>query len=265
MCDEWAKKDSRIKVIHKPNGGQADARNRGIEAATGEYINFVDSDDYISNDHIEYLLGLMRSHDADFACASYRIVYGDGELFENQPEEELYCVDNIGLCKAYMGKYYMQLSAPWCKMIRADLVKANPFPRGHLHEDEATMFKHYYGSTRAVISNRQIYAYFQNSGSVTHNRSEKNQEDTLQAFESQVEYYGQVGCGELESAAAERLILHLVSTARAGDKVSRRYIKQRKALKYVKMDIGYKYMLLYFCYDVLGIDINNLMLRLKKK
>ena len=64
MCDDWAKKDSRIRVIHKKNGGLSDARNAGIEISTGEFIAFVDSDDYVENDWLELLFKAITEKNA---------------------------------------------------------------------------------------------------------------------------------------------------------------------------------------------------------
>ena len=68
ICDELAKKDTRIKVIHKPNGGLSDARNAGLDVATGDYIGYVDSDDYIEPDMFEILLTNIEEHQADISC-----------------------------------------------------------------------------------------------------------------------------------------------------------------------------------------------------
>jgi len=265
MCDAWAEKDNRIKVIHKPNGGQADARNRAIEIAQGEYISFVDSDDYISLDYVEYLLGIMRENDGEIACGSYRIVFGDGEQFDNQPEDELLCLDNVGACKALMGSHYMQMVAPWSKLFPAEIVKAHPFPRGHKHEDEANTYKFYFLAKKTIIGKREIYAYYQNSGSVTHNRTRKNREDVLQAFEEQVEYFEAAGCEELTVAAAERLVGSLVAIAAQGDETFREFIREKRAVKYLGKGVRAKYKLLYYCYLLFGIDINAVLLKLKNK
>ena len=77
ICDELAEKDSRIRVIHKANGGLSDARNAGIEAATGAYIAFVDSDDWCDPNMIELLHSLSQKHDAEIAECSYRSIWND--------------------------------------------------------------------------------------------------------------------------------------------------------------------------------------------
>ena len=68
ICDRFAQEDTRIKVYHKPNGGLSDARNYGVNRASGTYIAFIDSDDYISPHYIEYLYQLMVKYDADVSC-----------------------------------------------------------------------------------------------------------------------------------------------------------------------------------------------------
>ena len=73
ICDEYAKKDSRIKVIHKQNGGVSSARNAGIKIAQGEFINFVDSDDWIPNDSLENLINLQKENNVDFVCGTVKI------------------------------------------------------------------------------------------------------------------------------------------------------------------------------------------------
>ena len=77
MCDDWAKKDSRIKVIHKENGGLSDARNAGMKITTGEYISFIDSDDYIETCMIEILYEAIKKYDCDIASCRVRIVMDD--------------------------------------------------------------------------------------------------------------------------------------------------------------------------------------------
>ena len=78
MCDEWAAKDSRIKVIHKQNDGLANARNSGIEIFTGDYVIFIDSDDFLELDMVEFLLNLSVKYDADISRCGFYFNYENG-------------------------------------------------------------------------------------------------------------------------------------------------------------------------------------------
>ena len=80
ICDEYAKKDSRIKVVHKKNGGLSSARNAGIEVATGDFIGFVDSDDYIELDMYEKMYNIAKENHVDFVVSDYYKVSDKGKI-----------------------------------------------------------------------------------------------------------------------------------------------------------------------------------------
>lgn len=264
MCDAWAEKDSRIRVLHKENGGQATARNCAAKIARGEYFFFVDSDDYASPDAVEYLLDILRRSGAKMAGASFKIVYEEHERFENRGDEPLLTVDNIGACKAYYGEYYMQMAAPWGKLFPAELVRRFPFPAGHKHEDEAVVYLMYYYGESMVLSKRPIYAYYQNEGSVTHNRSRKNYEDTLSVLLAQVEFFEAQSQMELAAMAADRLCMSLVAQAAGGAEVYREYIAKNPSPGFLR-HLPFKRRLLYRFYVLFGIDLNAIALKLKNK
>jgi len=267
MCDAWAEKDSRIKVIHKANGGLSDARNHGTALASGDFISFIDSDDYASSDYVEYLYRLLKENNADISVGSYRYVYGDGEMFENQPAEAVDIFSNVSACKALFANeaYYARMVTAWGKLYAAAIVKAAPFIKGRLHEDEASTYKFYYKAAKVAVGTREIYAYYQNSGSIMHNISRKNREHSFLSFEEQVEYFESVGCAELARVAAERLIIAVVSLAARGDETYKEFIREKRLAKYVKKDISLKYKLMYYIYLYCGVDINAIMLKLKNK
>lgn len=93
VCDRYAKKDNRIRVIHKPNGGTCDARNKGIEQANGEYLVIIDGDDWLAPDYIEYLLGLIQRPGVnmsmtDSVFTSRDLVQNDGDSIIELTSEE---------------------------------------------------------------------------------------------------------------------------------------------------------------------------------
>lgn len=152
MCDEFASKDSRVKVIHKTNGGSSTARNMGIEAATGNYIGFCDSDDYPEADMYENLLEILTEHpEAQIAQAMSSDYTEDGTLVKGPykdsgkvtflPREEMF-----RLLMLHVG------DSSFCtKLIRADYMKQFRFPEGHLNEDFELVLR-MIGGTQGVYS-----------------------------------------------------------------------------------------------------------------
>ena len=128
MCDSWAVKDLRIQVIHKVNGGLSDARNAGIDIATGEYIAFVDSDDYIAPDTYQPLLQKLKEH-PDYDIVEFPVADKlplNEKVYHDMNE---YWLD----CKAYLHTY------AWNKIYKKSLFKDIRYPKGKLFEDVYTL------------------------------------------------------------------------------------------------------------------------------
>ena len=140
ICDEYARKDSRIKVVHKLNGGLSDARNAGIEIATGKYIAFVDSDDYIEEKMISKLYDLLKANDADVSACNICKFYEDKEIELDENEE---------IVKSYPPEQAILLTIlddsfgnyAWNKLYRSELFSDVRFPFKRRYEDIATIYK----------------------------------------------------------------------------------------------------------------------------
>ncbi len=263
MCEAWAEKDSRIRVLHKENGGLSDARNRGVAIARGEYISFVDSDDYVSSDYVEYLLGLLRENDADISCGKFRIVHDEPEVFENQPEDKTRCFNNMEACRAYNGEHHMHMVTAWGKLFPAAVVKNNPFPVGRLHEDEACTYKYYHQAGKTVLGLREIYGYYQNTQSITHTMSRKRMEHALLSLEERCDYFKAAGEHELCARTAEQVLFSLVHLDKIDSNAELKHERAKAAEKYMNMGVRIRYRVFYRVYEKLGIDLNSLLLRLK--
>lgn len=175
MCDEWAKKDSRIYVIHKENGGLSDARNVGIDAATGDYLMFIDSDDYIALEMAEKLYKTLINNKADLSVCNFIRVEKDGTPSSGQKQKLLTNgsssgtdVLNIMLTSGAVSYVIM------CnKLFKKDLFQNIRFPKGKIHEDEFVAH-HLYGCCNRVACISDIcYYYVQHEGSIMHERSLK--------------------------------------------------------------------------------------------
>lgn len=165
ICDDWAKKDNRINVIHKTNGGLSDARNVAIDVATGEYLVFVDSDDYIPSDHIEFLYQLLIKYDADISvCTSISFYEG------NLPQEDLNYVTE-GVESSMRGiemMFYQKVfdNTAWGKLYKRKLFKDIRYPYGLIYEDLATTYKLFAIAQNIAYSTAPKYYYLLRSNSL---------------------------------------------------------------------------------------------------
>lgn len=166
FCDEYAKKDSRIKVIHKENGGVSSARNAGIEKAQGEYICFVDSDDYVLKNHISSLLNTIETNNSGLAVAPVILTYNNVQSNKKLKNETISLSD---LSKENMEKIFDSavMHGPNSKLYRADIVKNNHLCfMEDVHWGEDTIFVYSYLRFSNTVSyiNTPSYVYcFDNS------------------------------------------------------------------------------------------------------
>ena len=194
MCDEYAAADDRIKVIHKSNGGLSDARNAGIEASTGKWIVFVDSDDYISTDMIAYLKGVAEENSADIAWCRYKETGADEEdaAFDSRGTvEEIYSGRNAEYLFYQMGMMGECMVA-WNKIYSKSLFEGMPqvrYPYGKIFEDGYTTYRLIYKAERVVVTDAVMYAYRQRSDSIMQMNGDKNYHAAFEAGEGKLLFF----------------------------------------------------------------------------
>ena len=184
ICDKYAEKDSRIKVIHKKNGGLSDARNSGLEVAKGKYVGFVDSDDFIAKDMYEYLFKLMKNNDACISVCNYEKKW---ENISKKNEEKNFVKDyDIALNSSEALKYIVDdkiLKSYACnKLYKIELFQDVRYPLGLNMEDIATTYKLIYNSNKIVIGNEIKYYYVQRKGSILNSKKSKYYIDYFKVF-----------------------------------------------------------------------------------
>lgn len=135
MCDTFAGEDDRIRVIHKPNGGLSDARNVGIEQATGTYLAFVDGDDWIDGQMYEKMLAALITYKGDFAACRYRCIYPDRTVDEST--NRLAVFEGRQALESFIAEedQYQIQNAAWNKLYRRELLGKQRFPVGKWYED----------------------------------------------------------------------------------------------------------------------------------
>ena len=165
MCDEWAKKDARIKVIHKPNGGLSDARNVAIDVATGEWIACIDSDDYVVEDYIETLLKLAVGNGAKCSVVQPALFH-EGEEPEKSKNESFEVMDRLDAISAMFYQTKLDTSA-WGKLYHRSLFKTGiRYPKGLLFEDNPTTYRLMYLCDKVAVSQKKLYNYLLRANSI---------------------------------------------------------------------------------------------------
>ncbi|WMJ89809.1 glycosyltransferase [Anaerocolumna sp. MB42-C2] len=204
ICDEYAIKDSRIKVIHQSNGGLSKARNAGIDIATGDYIGFVDSDDYIEEDMFEFLLQLAISNNADISiCGTY-----NKDLHLSSTYKE-YCYTPKEAIKTMLAEKKFNTSA-WDKLYKRELFTEIRYPEGKIYEDLATTYKLFHKASKIIYNSKPKYYYRMNSESIMNRSFNLRNMDLLDASIELIEFV-KIEYPSITITAYNRLVRYCVS------------------------------------------------------
>lgn len=165
MCDAWMKKDSRVKVVHKQNGGLSDARNTGMAIATGELMGFVDSDDWIAPDMYQHLRDLLDADDSDIAACGVEMVWEDGTPSRMLTKSGCCVLNQEEAMRAIIEESWLKQPV-WYKLYKTALIRDIPFPVGKYHEDVFWSYQAVARAQNVSVSDKVCYYYAQRSGSI---------------------------------------------------------------------------------------------------
>lgn len=190
ICENYSLQDSRIKVLHKPNGGLSDARNYGIKHATGNEITFIDSDDIIAKNMIEVLAKIKHSNNAQMSVCFRRIISEDNSFIDKpnfEPERLYISKSNAESLKIYFESKGGGLVA-WGKLYDISLFDNIRYPIGRYNEDVFTTYKLVAKSDCIAITNSKLYYYRVRNGSIMNRSFEKKHLDVIYGSQEMTSY-----------------------------------------------------------------------------
>jgi glycosyltransferase involved in cell wall biosynthesis len=162
ICDEYASKDSRIRVIHKENGGLSDARNAALNVFKGKYVTFIDSDDFVSKNYISYLYDLISTNEAEISFCKIKKIFGStakANKFSLRSNNKILILSPEDALKQSL--YQRIFGNSVCgKLYIRQLFKDIRFPKGKLYEDLATIYLIYDLCQKIVFGQQPEYYYF---------------------------------------------------------------------------------------------------------
>lgn len=184
LCDEYSEKYSNISVFHKENGGLSDARNFGVQQAKGEFITFLDPDDYLEVYSLELLAGIQEMYDCDIVSTRVKAtelynVYSNHYLTEENFKNVVIMDRDVFLEEAFYDK--VATVSACGKLYRKSILEI-PFPKGRIYEDLYIISEHVGKANKIVHTPLQIYNYYKRQGSIVNSKFTSKQYDFFDAI-----------------------------------------------------------------------------------
>lgn len=276
ICDEYSKKDTRIKAMHIKNSGQSVARNKGLDVAQGEYVLFIDSDDYLCDGEIiGKFINILKSSKCDFIYTSY-CRFNDGNEAEITEILPIYLTNkdvenklgkNILVDLINKNSFH---HAPYLKVCRRDFILKNNlyFREGYYHEDAEWSFKIFYYAKKIVIYNEPWYMRRMRENSTITSKDEKSIckklcdrliiSNELIAFFEERNVSNIIIDDLVRMYWGDLMIIRNIKNKSNSNKIIETVNSTKKVLTYSK---NKKYILVSFLYKILGVKITTNMLR----
>ena len=241
ICDKYKSIDNRIKVIHKKNGGLSDARNCGLDIANGEYIAFLDSDDWINKDLYKILYETLIKYNADMSICKFKKVYNEDEKL-NFESSKLISYTNIDALKELYEQNSTQMIVAWNKLYKRNLFEKNRYPYGKIHEDEFLTPILLNECKKIVYIDKELVYYRQRSGSIMNSKFNIKRLNYLEALELRIEYYKNNRLFEVYDKEKKNLVNNIIAyyyLVKKSDLQNKQNIMNKLKEKFIKIDLDY--------------------------
>ena len=229
LCDEWAKRDSRIHVIHQENGGLSAARNAGIAKAMAEsdsqWITFIDSDDWIHPNMLQWLLQAAEACHTNLSVCGYAETTGEDPWTEEGFSAETWKAED------FYPQKFINATVAWGKLYRKDYFNTLSYPAGKLHEDEFTTYRLLFEAGKIAYVPVPLYAYFVNLNGITKTGWSPKRLHAWEAYEQQLAFFEERGLKELVKFRYRGYLENAVVNLNAAEKDPEKYAKEIRFMK----------------------------------
>ncbi|SDN22516.1 glycosyltransferase family 2 protein [Alkalicoccus daliensis] len=214
ICDYYASKDQRIKVIHQENKGLSAVRNRGVRESKGDYIGFVDSDDYIHSDMYKILLNNLLLTNAGVSMCNFKKVYQRN--FTNNKNNELPDSEKLNVISKQEAFEHLfadtnvNLVVPWNKLYKKEIIRKVQYPEGKVHDDEFTVHHIIQATNKIVITEQNLYYYYHHPSSFMNESYNLKRLDAVTALRERFEFFMNNKYIQFQSRALNMYMHHLI-------------------------------------------------------
>lgn len=189
ICNLYAKKDNRIKVYKKTNGGLSDARNYGLSKVNANVVGFVDSDDYVDADMFHALLKVKEKYDAEIAVCGIKMCTNNNEVFNIRAVEKEMVLGRYDALEELLKS--KRISNSVCnKIFDVDVLDGIRFPVNKLYEDEYVTYRVFDKANTVALTNQTFYFYRSTPDSITHKKFSEQEFDRIYASQEKIKYIG---------------------------------------------------------------------------
>lgn len=228
ICDDYATKDARVTVIHKKNGGLSSARNAGIKIAKGQYLMFVDSDDWVEPNFCETALEKLGKYDVDILSFGYNWIKSDGNIKEMSTDKDKTLSSEKGIKELITLKDVIY-NLPCNKIYKAELFNGIEYPMGKTYEDQGVTYKLFHRANSIAVIPDRLYNYLQRGDSIQGGRrtKPKGYYDRFCLWEERRQFV-KINYPRLENPAMWQIFRESIDFFRYADKKDSKYYKQTR-------------------------------------